>query len=846
MTFIEDGNPIGTATLDTTGNAVLITTPLQPATLTTIVAQYSGDPDDAPSASAPLGESVAQIPTTTTLTASANPTYLGQSMTFTAVVAPLPSGLPEPTGSVTFYDGATMLAIVALTGTDTASYSASTLAVGVHPVSAVYSGDANDAGSTSSILNQVVSPDNTQVALTVSNTAPVVGQKVTLKATVSVLPPGAGPATGSATFFEGSTELGTAALSSGVASLLAPFPLAGPGSVTAVYSGNAADATSTSAGVSISVGVDTTKTVLAVAPAAPVVGQTVILKATVAAAAPGVGTPTGSVRFYDEGTTIGVVALTGTTASLPMTYGSPGSHSFTAVYTGDANDSGSSTATASTLMVNPDTTRTTLAVTTATPVVGQTVTLKATVSVVGGGVGTPTGLVTFYDEGTSIGAVALTGTTASLPMTYASPGSHLFTAIYSGDANDNGSSTATASSVTVNPDTTKTVVNFSVLPAVLGQSVTITATVSAVAPGAGTPSSLDSVEFWDGAPNVGTDLGPGTSIGGSEWTLTTSSLVVATHPIQAVYTGDPYDLTSTSKATKLVVNKDATTTALVSSASPTVFGQSVTFTATVSATSPGFGAPTGMVTFKNGSTTLGTGTLSGGVATFTTSALSVASHSITAVYGGDTNDLASTSTATNQVVNKDATTTALASSANPSVFGQSVTFTATVTASSPGVGTPTGTVTFKDGSTTLGIGTLRGGLAIFTTSSLSVATHSITAVYSGDTNDLTSTSTAVDQVVNLVATTAALTSSNLSGAAGTVTYSATVADVAPGTGTPTGTVTFYDSAGLIGMATLVGGVAKLKPSAQVLAPGSYLIYAIYSGDATHQGFITSTITQVLS
>ena len=315
---------------------MLTTSSLSPGTQS-IVAQYSGDANNTPSVSAPLNENVIPImaSTTTTVVSSAKPSMFNQLVAFTATV--VSSGAP-PTGSVTFYDGATMLATVALTGSDTASYSTSTLAVGGHPVTAVYSGDANDVGSTSSVLNQVVNPDSTHVALTVSNTTPVVGQKVTLKATVTVLPPGTGTATGSVTFYEGSTALGTATLASGVASLLVPFTTAGPGSVTAVYSGNATDATSTSAGVSVSVGVDTTKTVLAVTPAAPVVGQTVTLKATVSVVAPGVGTPTGSVTFYDAGTSIGTVALTGTTASLPMTYASPGSHSFTAVYSGDTND----------------------------------------------------------------------------------------------------------------------------------------------------------------------------------------------------------------------------------------------------------------------------------------------------------------------------------------------------------------------------------------------------------------------------------------------------------------------------------------------------------------------------
>ena len=74
-------------------------------------------------------------------------------------------------------------------------------------------------------------------------------------------------------------------------------------------------------------------------------------------------------------------------------------------------------------------------------------------------------------------------------------------------------------------------------------------------------------------------------------------------------------------------------------------GQNVTFTATVSPNTA-----SGMVTFKDGSTTLGTGTLVGGVATFATTALSVATHSITAVYGGSASKSTSTSVALSQVV----------------------------------------------------------------------------------------------------------------------------------------------------------------------------------------------------
>src|SRR5262249_55531015 len=146
--------------------------------------------------------------------------------------------------------------------------------------------------------------------------------------------------------------------------------------------------------------------------------------------------------------------------------------------------------------------------------------------------------------------------------------------------------------------------------------------------------------------------------------------------------------------------------------------------------------------------------------------------------------------------------------ANPSVFGQSVTFTATVSETGPGSGTPTGTVTFTDGSATLGTATLSGGKATFATSSLSVGTQSITAAYSGDSNFNVSTSTTLSQVVNQASPPAALASSaNPSVFGQSVTFTATVSETGPGSGTPTGTVTFTDGSATLGTGTLSGGVA---------------------------------------
>src|SRR6202795_255396 len=187
-----------------------------------------------------------------------------------------------------------------------------------------------------------------------------------------------------------------------------------------------------------------------------------------------------------------------------------------------------------------------------------------------------------------------------------------------------------------------------------------------------------------------------------------------------------------------------TTITLTSSLSPSTYGQTVTFSAMVaSALGP---PPNGeTVTFMKGTTVLGTGSLSGGSASFTTSTLKTGTYSITAAYGGDANFAASKSKVT-QIVSKATTTTTLSSSQNPSNLGQSVTFTASVTPQF--TGTVTATVTFYDGTTALKSSSISGGVAKFTTSTLTHGAHTITATYNGNVNFDSSSSSAVTQTVN--------------------------------------------------------------------------------------------------
>ena len=180
------------------------------------------------------------------------------------------------------------------------------------------------------------------------------------------------------------------------------------------------------------------------------------------------------------------------------------------------------------------------------------------------------------------------------------------------------------------------------------------------------------------------------------------------------------------------------------------------------------------------------------------------------------------------------TTTTLDSAPNPSVSGQTVTFTATVAATAPGTGTPTGTVTFLEGSTTLASGvTLNtSDQATFTTSSLAVGGHTITADYSGDTSFSASTGddSASPQVVNQASTTTTLDSApNPSVLGQTVTFTATVAATAPGTG-PTGTVNFLEGGNTLASGVTLDGSDQATFATSSLAVGSHTITASYSGD----------------
>ena len=184
--------------------------------------------------------------TTLSLSTSATSTTVGTAVTLTARVSPSAAG-----GSITFYNGSTALGTATLSS-GVATLSVTFTSVQSASVTAVYSGDSSYATSTSSALTITVTANSTgtatSTALSVSTTATTVGSTVTLTAQVT---PSA--ATGTVTFYNGTSELGSATLSSGIATLAVSFSSAQTASLTAVYAGDGTYASSTSSVVSVAV-----------------------------------------------------------------------------------------------------------------------------------------------------------------------------------------------------------------------------------------------------------------------------------------------------------------------------------------------------------------------------------------------------------------------------------------------------------------------------------------------------------------------------------------------------------------------------------------------------------------
>jgi len=251
-------------------------------------------------------------------------------------------------------------------------------------------------------------------------------------------------------------------------------------------------------------------------------------------------------------------------------------------------------------------------------------------------------------------------------------------------------------------DTTAVAVGASAATVDIGQSFTITATVTDTTTGHSSTVPTGGVTFTDTVGSTATSLNGGSAVTLSSGVATLTGVglsVSGAHTITANYEGVSGSFLS-SDSTGTVYVRAVPTVAVASSANPALLTSSVTFTGTVSADS---GTPTGSVAFYDGTTLLGSGTLASGTATFATSSLNKGTHSITAAYAGDTQFTMLSSSAVSQIVsdynlaiasggNDSATVTAGGIATYSLTISPSVGTTFPATATLTATGAPTGSV----------------------------------------------------------------------------------------------------------------------------------------------------------
>jgi hypothetical protein len=520
-----------------------------------------------------------------------------------------------------------------------------------------------------------LAPTTTKVTLVTPSSEPFAFQPVTFGVTVS-------PPAGETAIPSGSVQVsvngvnlgGPVTLTGGTATVNDPAGLpAGSNTVTANYAGDSGFAGSSGTlNQPTTLASTTTALVSSTGTSGSVLNQAVTFTANVTPQ--GTGNPSGLVTFFAcpsvapcsnqiGQSTLVATGSAGSQATLQLSNLPVGDNFITATYGGDINFTGSSSAPPFDQVVSPPppTAATSTSITSAatppsgspnTSVYGQAVTFTATVSVAPSqaAVTAPTGTVQFSIDGTNIGGpVALTpgpgspgtgwvSTAVSPSISTLAAGGHAVIATYSGltgagviQAFEGSGAILTQE---VQQAATTVTGSSSANPAAFGQAVSFTATIHAVAPGAGVPGGV--VQFrLDGSP-FGT---PVAVSGGSATSGSATGLLPGTHTVSFVTSGNVNFLGSSGSFT-FVVSKIPTLTSLTATPNPVVFGNPLTITATVTH-STGPGTPTGTVTFSDGSAVLATeGVAPSGSgaaqASFTTSALAVGSHTLTATYSGDT------------------------------------------------------------------------------------------------------------------------------------------------------------------------------------------------------------------
>ncbi len=360
---------------------------------------------------------------------------------------------------------------------------------------------------------------------------------------------------------------------------------------------------------------------------------------------------------------------------------------------------------------------------------GQPVTFTATVTA---GAIMPSGTVAFVEGGVALagcGAIALNSGRATCTIAYPAPASHLVTAVYGGDATF-GSSTSTAVSDVVRAASTATSLAASTKTPVFGHPVTLTATVSVTAPGAGAPSGT--VTFLDGTTG-GQISGPVTVQAGGALSLTGATV---SGPI-SVSGASGVTLCGTRVSGPVTI-QNSTGFVLIGAADPTCSADTISGPLTVTGNSAGIevaaNTVTGPVAVTNNR---GAGPLSSELIPAVRSNQISGPLSCSGNQPGldDAGNTASGGRSGQCALTATSTVVTATPPGGMSTVGQSVSYTATVTPGS--TGKPAGTVTFSDAGVAIpACQAVALGANLSATSTIAYATagyHAMSVLYSGNT-----------------------------------------------------------------------------------------------------------------
>jgi hypothetical protein len=851
-TFQVPANTVGTLTLSINCTTTTDFTCYNPYTTTVTVAK--GTP----------GITISYTP---------NLPVAGQTITLNATVTGVGSG-PTPTGSVTFYDGTTVLNSANLAANGTVTETGTVPNTSTHTITATYNGDANYNPVSTSGSSVPGGSTATSTSLATSATTVTGGQSFNLSIVVTpkTLVNNTQP-TGLVQILDNNVVIGTApALSGGATTYTLSLSTAGTNSLTAYYPGDTNYAASTSSPVVVTVSNTAglaTNTLITSSSYAPVYGRTYTLTAAVTPAATNSKIPTGNITFSEGGVNLATIALNNQgKASYQLTAAqllAVGSYTYSATYSGDSTFASSSGSTTTQVSVAPAVGTIVATDNPATVATAASTTVSATVTLPGSLI-PPSGTVQVTVPGVAgavyTGSLITTGTNgASVNIAVPAPPGGTYQLQVACATNPNFSCPSTTVSLTSTAAAkigTVTALSASSYAITAGQSVTLTATVTAT-PAAGSTPLSGTVTFTSATQGV---LGTGTITNGVA-TFTSAVLPAGTYTLTADYSGDAnYASSAGSAASPLVISPGSSSTtatlAATLSATTATAGSTVDVSATVTLPS---GTPSGVVLATiliGGGTSNVAGTLTANPGTnsaSTTIPLTVPSAGTYQV----TVNCPSPDTFTCNTVNftltsvggttRIATTTTLTLSPAVPLAGQPLLLTANVTSATAGPAPISGTVLFYNGTTQIGSGIISGGVATASVTLTSTTQASFTAVYSGDTNYLPSTSSAVTTSPTLTPATVTLTVVGATGLAGSnVTLTAQVSGTISSGAAPTGTVSFY----VAGTVPALLGTVKLTPGAggtpsiaqlntQGIPSGTQSLYAVYSGDTNFAAGVSPSV-----